>query len=84
MITSIDRDGTRCGYELDLIKKITDFANVPVIVYGGAGNLESVLEVIKEGRADAVSAASIFHYNDFSISDIKKYLKSSGINVRLA
>ncbi|MFH1325863.1 MAG: imidazole glycerol phosphate synthase cyclase subunit [Candidatus Falkowbacteria bacterium] len=84
MITSIDRDGTMCGYELDLIKKIADFANIPVIVYGGAGNPKSVLKVIKEGKADAVSAASIFHYNNFLISDIKKYLKNSDINVRLA
>lgn len=84
MITSIDRDGTRRGYELDLIEKITNFANVPVIVYGGAGDPASVLKVIKEGKADAVSAASIFHYNDFLISDIKKYLKNNGVNVRLA
>ncbi len=84
MITSIDRDGTKRGYELDLIEKIADFANIPVIVYGGAGNLESILEAIKTGKADAVSAASIFHYNNFLISDIKKYLKNSGINVRMA
>ena len=83
MITSIDKDGTGKGYDLDLIKNITSFATVPVIVYGGAGNPESILQVIREGKADAVSAASIFHYKNFSIGEVKKYLKENDINVRL-
>jgi len=83
MITSIDRDGTRRGYDLELIKRITDFAIVPVIVYGGAGSPEQVKNVILEGKADAAAAASVFHYKDFSIGDLKKYLKEENINVRL-
>lgn len=83
MITSIDRDGTGKGYDLELIKKITELSTVPVIAYGGAGNLESVLRVIKDGGADAASAASIFHYKNFTIGEIKKYLKDNGINVRI-
>lgn len=82
LISSIDRDGTRRGYELDLIKSITAFAPVPVIAHGGAGNLASVSEVITEGKADAVSASSIFHYRDFSIGAVKKHLSGKGIEVR--
>ena len=83
MITSIDQDGTGRGFDLELVQKITDFANVPVIVYGGAGNKESFLQVIKNGKADAVAAASVFHYQNLSILEIKEYLKNNGINVRL-
>lgn len=83
LLTSVDQDGTRKGYDLELIKKITVFADIPVIVYGGAGSLESVLGVIREGGADAVSAASIFHYRDFSIADVKNHLRANGINVRI-
>jgi len=83
MITSIDQDGTGRGFDLKLVQKITDFAKVPVIVYGGAGNKESFLQVIKDGKADAVAAASVFHYQNLSILEIKEYLKNNGINVRL-
>lgn len=82
LITSIDQDGTGQGYDLELIKRIADFADVPVIVYGGAGNPESILRVIKEGKADAVAAASIFHYKKFSITDVKNYLKENNISIR--
>ncbi|OGY63541.1 MAG: imidazole glycerol phosphate synthase subunit HisF [Candidatus Harrisonbacteria bacterium RIFCSPLOWO2_02_FULL_41_11] len=82
MITSIDQDGTGRGYDLDLIKKITSFVSVPVIVYGGAGNQESFLKVINDGGADAVAAASVFHYRNLSIPGVKKFLKINGINVR--
>lgn len=84
MIASIDRDGTRQGYDLDLIKSITSFASVPIIVHGGAGSLESILEVIVEGKADAVSASSIFHYNEHGIDEVKKFLFKKGVNVRLS
>lgn len=83
MITSIDRDGTGKGYDLDLIKKISELSTVPVIAYGGAGNPESVLRVIKDSGADAASAASMFHYKNFTIGEVKKYLKDNGINVRI-
>ncbi len=84
MITSIDQDGTRRGYDLNLIKKITEFANVPVIAYGGAGNSGHIEEVILEGRADAVAAASVFHYKDFTIGELKNHLNDKSINVRIS
>lgn len=84
MIASIDRDGTRDGYDLALVKSITAFSPVPVIVHGGAGSLDSILEAISVGAADAVSASSIFHYKDFKTRDVKKYLAKKGINVRLS
>lgn len=83
MITSIDQDGTGRGYDLDLIKKITDFASVPVIVYGGAGKKEDAERAIVEAQADAIAAASIFHYQNFSIGELKNYLKGKNINVRV-
>mgnify|MGYP001610879842 CR=1 FL=1 len=83
MIASVDREGTRAGYDLSLVKSITTFAPVPVIVHGGAGSLESIFEVIDKGKADAISASSIFHYNELTIRKVKKYLKKKGSNVRL-
>ncbi len=82
-IASIDREGTRKGYDLELISQITSFTPVPVIAHGGAGSLESILEVIEKGKVDAISASSIFHYNDFKIADVKKYLDKKGVSVRL-
>ncbi len=83
LITSVDQDGTRRGYDLDLIKQITAFSPIPVIAHGGAGDLESISSVIEGGRADAISASSIFHYKDFNIRDIKSYLRRKDINVRI-
>lgn len=83
LLTSIDRDGTKQGYDLDLIKQITAFAPIPVIAHGGAGDPQTIYRAIDEGMADAVSVSSTFHYNDLKISDAKKYLKSKNINVRL-
>jgi cyclase len=82
LISSIDRDGTRRGYDLDLMRQINAFAPVPVIAHGGAGNFESVAEVIREGKADAVAASSVFHYEDYTIGELKGYLAKEGINVR--
>ena len=84
MIVSIDREGTRSGFAIDLIKSITSFASVPVIAHGGAGSLESIFEVINTAGADAVSASSIFQYNDYKIGEVKKYLSKKGISVRMA
>ncbi|KKT57843.1 MAG: imidazole glycerol phosphate synthase subunit HisF [Candidatus Giovannonibacteria bacterium GW2011_GWC2_44_9] len=84
LITSVDRDGTRRGYDLDLIKQIASFATVPIIAHGGAGDLKSIERVVAENCADAISASSIFHYKDFNIRDIKNYLKEKDINVRMA
>lgn len=84
LITSIDRDGTRDGYDLDLVKQVTAFASVPVIAHGGAGNLDTLGEVIRDGKADAVSASSAFHYQDYTIYNAKNYLKEKNIDVRIS
>ena len=83
LLTSMDRDGTKKGFDLDLTKKISNLVNIPVIASGGAGNLEHLYQGIKIGKADAVLAASIFHFGEFSIKDAKKYLDSRGIPVRI-
>lgn len=83
LITSIDRDGTKKGYEMELVSSVTAFAPVPVIAHGGAVDFDSIKNVIVEGKADAVAAASVFHYQNFSIRDIKKYLAKNNIEVRL-
>lgn len=82
LVTSIDGEGTREGYDLELVKSITKFAPVPVIAHGGAGSLESFLEVIEHGKADAVCASSIFHYREHKIGDVKKFLAAKGVRVR--
>lgn len=83
IISSIDRDGTRKGYDLDLVEIVTDFVPVPVIVHGGAGTLDSILEVTENGKVDAVSASSIFQYNDYKIRDVKSFLSKKSVRVRL-
>jgi len=83
LLTSMDRDGTKKGYDLDLTKKVSNLVNIPVIASGGVGNLEHLHQGIKIGKANAVLAASIFHFGDFSIQDAKKYLDSKGIPVRI-
>jgi len=83
LLTSMDRDGTKKGYDLDLTKKVTSHVNIPIIASGGVGNLEHLQQGIKIGRANAVLAASIFHFGEFSIKDAKKYLDSKGIAVRI-
>ena len=82
VITSIDKDGTRQGYDLELISAITAFSTVPVIAHGGAGSKESVAQAITISRPDAVAAASVFHYNDFTISSLKNFLHSKKLRVR--
>jgi len=83
LLTSMDRDGTKKGYDLDLTKKVCNSVSIPVIASGGVGNLEHLYQGIKIGLASAVLAASIFHYGEFSIKDAKKYLDSKGIPVRI-
>ena len=79
----MDKDGTKTGYDLELLNIITKSVSIPVIASGGAGNLEHLYEAIKTGGASAVLAASIFHYGEFSIRETKEYLKSKHIPVRL-
>lgn len=83
LISSIDQDGTRKGFDLELIFKIASFSPIPVIAHGGGGAEASVLSAIREGRADAVSLSSAFHYKDYSIRELKDYLDENDIPVRL-
>ncbi len=83
LLTSMDRDGTKAGYDLELNAMISDAVSVPLIASGGAGTLEHLAEGFTQGKADAVLAASIFHFGEFTIPQAKKYLKSKGIPVRL-
>ena len=82
LVTSMDRDGTQVGYDIDLISKISSKVNIPVIASGGVGNLDHLVDGIKSG-ASAVLAASIFHYGKHSVKDAKEYLDSKGIPVRI-
>ena len=83
LLTSMDADGTKNGYDISLTRAVSEAVNVPVIASGGAGKLEHFYEVLTEGKADAVLAASVFHYGEFSIRQVKEYLKSRGVEVRL-
>jgi cyclase len=83
LLTSMDRDGTKVGYDIELTRAISEAVSVPVIASGGAGNLEHLYEGLSGGKADAVLAASIFHYREYSIRQAKEYLKSKGVSVRL-
>ena len=83
LVTSMDRDGTQIGYDIDLIKKISSKVNIPLIASGGVGNLDHLVDGIKLGNASAVLAASIFHYGKHSVQEAKEYLDSKGIPVRI-
>ena len=83
LVTSMDRDGTQIGYDIELMKKISSMVNIPLIASGGVGNLDHMVEGIKEGNASAVLAASIFHYGKHSVIEAKKYLNSKGVPVRI-
>ena len=83
LLTSMDRDGTKIGYDLALNRAVSEAVGIPVIASGGAGTLEHLYEGIVEGKADAVLAASIFHFKEFTIGETKQYLKSKGIAVRI-
>jgi cyclase len=82
LINSIDKDGTREGYDIKLTRTISECVNIPVIASGGAGNLKQILDAIKAGKADAVVLASLLHYGEYTIKEIKKYLKDNGVNIR--
>jgi len=83
LLTSMDRDGTCDGYDLELTKTISEAVSIPVIASGGAGDLEHLYQAFSEGKADAALAASIFHYGKYSIRETKEYLKNKGIRVRI-
>ena len=77
------QDGTKSGYDLELLKKITSSLSIPVIASGGVGNLDHLYDGVKVGGASALLAASIFHFGELSIKDVKDYLNSKGIPVRI-
>ena len=83
LLTSMDRDGTKKGFDLKLLKNITEKLNIPVIASGGVGNLDHFRDGVKIGGASALLAASVFHFNEFSISDVKEHLIKHRISVRL-
>lgn len=83
LVTSMDRDGTKIGFNLGLNKAISDAVDVPIIASGGVGNLQHLVDGVKLGGADAVLAASIFHYGEFTVRQAKEYMRDHGIEVRL-
>lgn len=83
LLTSMDGDGTKAGYDLELTRQVSENVSIPVIASGGAGTMEHFYEAFTEGKADAALAASLFHFKEMEIRDLKKYLKEKGISVRL-
>lgn len=83
LLTSMDYDGSRNGYDIELTKAIGEAVNIPIIASGGAGSPEHIYKALADGNADAALAASIFHYGEYTVGDVKAYLKERGINVRL-
>lgn len=82
LLTSMDRDGTKNGYDVKLTKAVSESVNIPVIASGGASNPKSILDIFRKGKADAALAASIFHYSKYSIKEIKNYLSKNGVETR--
>ncbi len=83
LLTSMDRDGTEDGYELELTRRVADAVDVPVIASGGAGELDHLVEAVERGGADAVLCASIFHYGRHSVREAKEHMRRAGVPVRL-
>lgn len=83
LLTSMDKDGTKDGYDIELTRAVSESVNIPVIASGGAGNLKHLYDVLDKGKSDAVLAASIFHYGEYSIKETKQYLKKRGIAIRV-
>jgi cyclase len=82
LLTSMDRDGTKSGFDLELTRAISDAVEVPIIASGGVGNLQHLVDGVKQGGADAVLAASIFHFGEYSVTQAKQYMADHGIEVR--
>jgi imidazole glycerol-phosphate synthase subunit HisF len=83
VLNSIDADGTKAGYDLVITRRISEAVGIPVVASGGAGKLEHMAEVLSEGKADAVLAASIFHFGEYTVADVKTFLATHGVPVRL-
>ncbi|MBP1640122.1 MAG: imidazoleglycerol phosphate synthase, cyclase subunit [Bacteroidetes bacterium] len=83
LLTSMDHDGTKAGFAVELTRMVSESVSVPVIASGGAGNMEHFVDIFEQGKADAALAASLFHYGEIELSDLKGYLKNKGVEVRL-
>ena len=83
LLTSMDADGTRAGYDIKLTRTIAENVSIPVIASGGAGTMEHFYNALTQGKADAVLAASLFHYKEMEITDLKRYLRGRDVPVRL-
>jgi len=83
LLTSMDRDGTKNGFDLELTRRVAEAVTVPVIASGGVGNLQHLADGVQQGKADAVLAASIFHYGEYTVRQAKEYMRGRGIEVRL-
>jgi cyclase len=83
LLTSMDRDGTKAGFDLELTRAISDAVGIPVIASGGVGNLQHLADGVTQGRADAVLAASIFHFGEHTVGEAKRFMAAQGIPVRL-
>ena len=83
VLNSIDADGTKAGYDIEITRRISETVGVPIVASGGAGNLDHMVDVLKEGQADAVLAASIFHFGEYIVSEVKDHLAKADIPVRL-
>lgn len=83
LLTSMDCDGTKTGYDIELTRRVAEAVGIPVIASGGAGNMQHFKDVLTDGKADAALAASLFHFGEMTISDLKKYLALSGVAVRM-
>jgi len=83
LLTSMDKDGTKSGYDLDITQRMSETLNIPIIASGGAGSLRDISDALKYGKADAALVASLFHYRAYTINDVKEYLKRNNVEVRL-
>ena len=84
LLTSMDCDGTKAGYDIELTRMISENVSIPVIASGGAGTKEHFYEALTDGKADAALAASLFHYKELEILDLKQYLKDRGVSMRIS
>ena len=82
LLTSMDRDGTKKGFDIELLRNVSDFIKIPLIASGGVGKIEHFYDGVNKGKANALLAASVFHFNEISIKEVKEYLSSRDINVR--
>jgi len=83
LLTSMDKDGTKSGFDLEILSQANEILNIPIIASGGVGKIEHFYEGVTKGNANALLAASVFHFNEFSIMDVKKYLKQKNLEVRI-